>query len=53
MLSDQVKLLSITESELKENKEKRESRLSIEDKLYEDCSETDIVDMIGGFVTYC
>ena len=45
-------LLSLEESN-DESDEKKEKRASIEDKLYDECSETAEVAMIGGFVTYC
>ena len=36
-----------------ESEQKRETRNLIEDMLYDECHETNIVALAGGFVTYC
>ena len=36
-----------------ESEQKRETRNLIEDMLYDECHETRIVKLEGGFVTYC
>ena len=45
-------LLALEETD-NDSDQKRETRNMIEDMLYDDCHETDVVELVGGFVTYC